>query len=294
MISPEIQAHLGRTVTTLCHCWRVTLRDGTVFGFTDHDRALDVDGTEFAPESGFTASEAREREGLGVDTVDVEGALSSVRITEADIIDGRYDGASVETLLVNWREPAHFTQLRRATIAKVSRADERFVAELESLGRGLDLVRGRQVRRHCDAELGDPRCGASLAGPTFTGAGEVISFNGRDMVVVAGLDGYAAGWFAHGVLTWQSGASAGRAERVIDFRHEAAGATLVIWPTLSSLPEAGDTFAIVAGCDKRFTTCKARFANALNFRGFPHLPGNDSAYSYVTAAGAFDGGPLVP
>jgi len=85
--------HLQATVTTLCYCWRVSLRDGTVFGFTDHDRALVLDGTEFAPETGFSASEARRSEGLGIDTADVEGVLSSDRITEKDILDGRYDGA---------------------------------------------------------------------------------------------------------------------------------------------------------------------------------------------------------
>ena len=29
------------------------------------------------------------------------------------------------------------------------------------------------------------------------------------------------------------------------------------------------------GCDKRFETCATRFANALNFRGEPHVPGGD-------------------
>lgn len=56
---------------------------------------------------------------------------------------------------------------------------------------------------------------------------------------------------------------------------------------------AGDAFALVAGCDHSFATCKAKFANALNFRGFPHLPGNDAAYAYVTDGGVFDGGPVV-
>ena len=58
-------------------------------------------------------------------------------------------------------------------------------------------------------------------------------------------------------------------------------------------PQAGDSFTIVAGCDKRFGTCKAKFANRENFRGFPHLPGNDSAYAYVTDGLVFDGGPVV-
>ena len=44
-----------------------------------------------------------------------------------------------------------------------------------------------------------------------------------------------------------------------------------------SLP--GDTFTVTAGCDKQFATCQAKFANAVNFRGFPHMPGND----FVTA-----------
>jgi uncharacterized phage protein (TIGR02218 family) len=43
---------------------------------------------------------------------------------------------------------------------------------------------------------------------------------------------------------------------------------------------AGDTFSITAGCDKSFSTCRDRFANILNFRGFPHIPGNDFAFSY--------------
>ena len=39
-------------------------------------------------------------------------------------------------------------------------------------------------------------------------------------------------------------------------------------------PAVGDTFIVTAGCDKRFETCKTRFSNASNFRGFPAMPGN--------------------
>jgi uncharacterized phage protein (TIGR02218 family) len=46
--------------------------------------------------------------------------------------------------------------------------------------------------------------------------------------------------------------------------------------------QAGDTFAITAGCDKRFATCVEKFANADNFRGFPHMPGNDFITGYPT------------
>ncbi len=37
----------------------------------------------------------------------------------------------------------------------------------------------------------------------------------------------------------------------------------------------GDSYSVVAGCDKIFSTCAGRFDNAVNFRGEPHVPGTD-------------------
>ena len=76
---------------------------------------------------------------------------------------------------------------------------------------------------------------------------------------------------------------------------DAAGVTLVATPARPGrCPSRAIRFRHCAGCDKTFATCKAKFDNALNFRGFPHLPGNDAAYAYVVDGGVFDGGPLVP
>jgi uncharacterized phage protein (TIGR02218 family) len=291
---PTLAAHLGGEVTTVCHCWRLTRKDGQVAGYTDHDRPLTIGAVLYAPQTGLAASEARDTLGLAVDTVDVEGALSSDDISDEDIAAGLYDGATVETLLVNWREPDDFVLLRKATVGKITRSDGRFVAELESLVHSLDRPNGRYVSRTCDAELGDARCGFDPDHPDFTGIGTVTAHEAPSMLIITGLDGFDAGWFAHGVLTWTAGANAGRAERVEEHRKDAAGATLMLRPGSGIVVAAGDTFSVVAGCDKKFSTCKAKFANALNFRGFPHLPGNDAAYGYVVDGGRFDGGPVVP
>jgi uncharacterized phage protein (TIGR02218 family) len=42
----------------------------------------------------------------------------------------------------------------------------------------------------------------------------------------------------------------------------------------------GDGFSVVAGCDKRLETCRNRFGNVANFRGFPHIPGQDTVIRY--------------
>ena len=292
--SAAFLAHLEREVTTLCHCWRVTRRDGQVLGFTDHDRGLVVAGATFEPQTGFTASEARETMGLSTDATDVEGALSSDRISEADIAAGRYDGATVETLLVNWQAPAQHALLRSATIGKIVRQDGRFSVELESLAARLDQPSGRHYRKTCDAELGDQRCGFVLAGSGFSAAGAVAAVETTDTFGASGLGGFADGWFANGRLNWTSGASAGRTERIVAHMRRDGVAVLTLWRESAPALAAGDAFTLVAGCDKRFSTCQDKFSNALNFQGFPHMPGNDAAYAYAVDGQVFDGGALVP
>lgn len=292
-VPSALQAHLDGRVTTLCHCWLVTRRDGTRLGFTDHDRALAFDETMFEPRSGLSQSEAEAALGMAADRVDVEGALDSERLVAEEIEAGAFDGAKVETLLVNWADPAQRMKLREAMIGTVALKDGAFVAELEGPMRHLDRPNGRYLRRHCDAELGDQRCGVDLSLPAFRGAGEVAALRPGGRVAVTGLAGFEEGWFARGVVTWSSGAQQGRNSRVRIHARGLSGDELAFEDAVAGIA-IGDGFEIVAGCDKRFATCREKFANAENFRGFPHLPGNDAAYGYASDGQAFDGGPLVP
>lgn len=293
-MSAGLGDHLARGVTTVCHCWRLTRQDGIVTRHTDHDAPLSVAGEIYEPLSGFNATEVRDTLGMAVDVTEVEGALSSSVITEEDIFAGRYDGATLETMLVNWRDTGQFMLLRRATVGSVKRIDGRFVAELQSGASSLDLRSGRVIRRACDAELGDGRCGMEIATPTYTGSGSVVAAGINGGMIVSGIDAYLGGWFSQGILTWTSGANAGRRMRVASHQITTIGVSLALWNADSFSAAPGDAFEVTAGCDKRFATCKSKFGNQLRFRGFPHMPGNDAAYSYVTTGVVFDGGAVVP
>lgn len=290
--SDTLQAHLSRDCTTLCHCWRLVRRDGVALGFTDHDRELRFDGTDFLPQTGFSQSEARASLGLSADTAEVEGALSSDRLAEADIDAGRYDGAVVETFLVNWRAPAERSLIRKAVIGRIKRSDGRFLAELESMARSLDKPVGRYLRRVCDAELGDARCRADISGAGFQGSGAVVAEIAPATLLVSGLGGFEPGWFSHGRLQWTGGRLEGIAAAIVDHRRQTDG-TLLVLAAEAGGAEPGDGFTVTAGCDKSFAACKAKFANGVNFRGFPHMPGNDAAYGYAVDGMVFDGRRLV-
>lgn len=288
-----LAGHLALDCTTLCHCWRLERTDGLVMGFTDHDRTIVFEGVDYAPETGLSASETVASLDMSPGSAEVEGALSSDRLNEDDIEAGRFDGATVETFLVNWRDPAERMSLRKAVIGRITRADGRFLAELESPARALDRPNGRHLRRVCDAELGDARCGADVTGGDFNAAGSVIDMPAPATIRVNGLDSFDPGWFAHGVLEWGDGSDAGRRLRIVDHRRDGEAVLLVLEGD-GSAAQPGTSFAVRAGCDRRFVTCREKFGNSINFRGFPHLPGNDAAYGYVTDGGNFDGGVLVP
>jgi uncharacterized protein (TIGR02217 family) len=95
-------AHLAGGATTLCYCWRIARRDGLVLGFTEHDENVVYAGTTFQASSGFTAPQIQQCLGLSVDNFTASSALSSLSITETDLLAGRYDDATVELVWVNW------------------------------------------------------------------------------------------------------------------------------------------------------------------------------------------------
>ena len=288
-LSLALQAHLIEATTTLSWCWRISRTDGVTLGFTDHDAVLTFDGTHFEPESGFAASEVRSGSDLSVDAQDAEGVLTSDRITETDIIDGRWDAAQVELWRANWADSSQRVLLRLGAVGQIRRGRMAFVAEVRSLAHVLGQTVGRAYQAGCDAALGDSRCGVNLEAPAFKGSGAVLSLIRDRGFVASGLGAFAVGWFAAGTVEWTSGANVGRRAEVMMHEVSDTGVTVTLLEAPVRALGVGDGFVIRAGCDKQLATCRDRFANALNFRGFPNIPGQDAVLRYAAKGDANQG-----
>ncbi len=209
-VPEEMAARIESGAASLCHVWRLRRGDGTVMGFTDHDRDLEMEGTQCRASSGWTAGAGDSAVGLAAGSASAAGALDDAAITETDVAAGLYDGASVELWRVDWSKPSLKVRLWSGTLASIRREAGAFVAELEGPLAKLERVVGRTYGRMCDARLGDARCGVA----------------------------------------------------------NAAGRT----------------------CDKRWATCVGTFANGVNFRGFPDVPGDDFLTAYPAGSARNDGG----
>lgn len=288
-LDPDLQDHLDIGATTLATCWRITRKDGQVLGFTDHDRALSFDETTFAPESGASGSAVASSADLAVDNADIEGALSDAALSGVDLAAGRYDGAAVEIYRVNWAAPDQRVLLKKGVIGEITRAGAAFKAELRGLSSALDQPVGRVFQRLCDVNVGSAKCGVDLDDPAFKATGAVTALRDDQSFIASGFDGFNDSWFAHGLLTWDTGANAGAAAHV---KTQSASGAIALWLPAGAAVAIGDTFTVTAGCDKRFATCHEKFSNAVNFRGFHLMPGNDFAVSYPLRGEKNDGGKL--
>ena len=285
--------HIAGTVTTLCWCWKVTRNDGVVLGFTDHDRALSFAGVTFEAFSGFSATEIESSLGLSVDNLDVEGALSSSAITENDIAGGLYDDADIVLYRVNWQDLSQAEVIKRGHIGEVTRGDIAFQAEFRGLAHKLNQTVGRTYQYGCDAALGDSRCGVDLESAAYKASGMVALVNDR-VFQVSGLDGFADDHFSRGTLTWGSGANEGQTVKVKLHRVNDGRNELTVWQRPVNAIQPGDAFTVRAGCPHTFSACQSKFSNGVNFRGFPHMPGNDFVLGYaVTGETDNDGSAIV-
>ncbi|MFO0992405.1 MAG: DUF2163 domain-containing protein [Hyphomicrobiales bacterium] len=279
-IDPCLQAHLETGVTSLCQCLKLETRDGEILGFTDHDRDVGFGGVTYEAQSGFEASRVQSEAGFVPGNLEIAGALTSDRLSEARLRAGAYDRAAFTLQLVNWQDTSQRLLLRAGHLGEVSHGELGFTAELRGLAQKLDEPKGRVFQYGCDAVLGDERCGVDLALAEFRGEGVGTDVDGADRFTAEGLGGFADDWFSGGVVTWLTGANQGQRRAVKQQRHLGGMVTLCFWQAMSAAIGAGDTFGVTAGCDKQFATCRAKFANSANFRGFPHMPGNDFVASY--------------
>ncbi len=285
-------AHLSEGLTTVARCWRLSRRDGLVLGFTDHDCDLAFEDCVFRATTGLSASSLVQENGLSVDNAEALGALSDAAITEADIAAGRWDGAEVTAWLVNWQDPGQRALRFSGDIGEVRRGAGAFHAELRGLSERLNVPRGRVFHADCSAVLGDRSCRVDLSAPGYRVEVPVERASDATVFRFAGLDGFSERWFERGRALVTGGAAEGLAGAIKLDRILGGAREITLWEPLGAAVLPGDTVLLEAGCDRRAETCRKKFGNLLNFRGFPHVPGADWLLAVPARTGGNDGGKL--
>ena len=261
-------------LTAIALCWRVERADGAGIGLTSHDLALAKSAVRYEPAPGMLPAAITRSLGLDPHSSEISGVLSSDALEEQDLALGRWDGARVRLFAMDWEAPTDAQiDLLGGSLGEVSIDGTGFSAALAGSAARLDAPIFPSTSPHCRAEFGDKRCRVDLAGRSlFT---TVVSSSGGALTLEGPLDDR----FLLGRLRYMSGENCGRSTVVI-----AVDGSVARVRDLPRAPvEDGCRVELREGCDKTFQTCVDRFANAVNFRGEPHLPGTDLLTRYPGA-----------
>lgn len=261
-------------LTALAFCWRLQRADGVAFGFTSHDRDLDFGGMTYRAAPGMVPSAIERRADLDAAAVELRGALSSGSIIDDDIDAGRWDKARLRVYAVDASDPATAPALLiDGTLGGFDSDGRAFNSELRGRGVALDRAIVEETSPECRALLGDKRCRVDLAGRKIMA--RVMACTGATLSVDAELG--SDDRYAWGMLRWLDGENAGLSATI----HSSYASSITLREPVRRQPQPGAVVELTEGCDKRFATCSARFNNAANFRGEPHLPGNDLLVRYA-------------
>lgn len=271
-IGANLTTHLAGAVTTLSFLWNITRTDATEFYFTDADADIVYDGNTYKSLNAGELSSFQQATQLAVDNFDFMAILDSSNIDRDDVIAGLFDHATVRVYLINRESTADgVVSLARGVLGKTNIINENSATiEFRSLTQLLQQTIGHTAGHECDADLGDTRCGVTLATYTETGTLDGVTDN---VVFADSARAEADDYFNYGLLTWTGGNNNGIGMEVKDFANATGTFTLVA--PMPFTVQVGDTYSVYRGCDKIRTTCKDVFSNLVNFRGTPDIPGFD-------------------
>lgn len=256
--------------------WRILRTDGATIGFTSHNRTLRFDGIRHLAAPGMLPSAIRRTAQLDRDSVEVQGILSHDAISQRDLADGRYANARVIVGLVDW------TSLDRASLfhgrlGNVAAEGAGFTAELRSAKADLEQDFVPRTSPTCRAAFCDADCGLNASAHSAIRQATTVDLE-NNAVGFAGVTQPQN--YMHGQVRWIDGPHAGITMHVVHVQ----GTALVLDQPMASVLASGARAMLREGCDHTINTCTSRFANAVNFRGEPFLPGNDLLTRYPTSS----------
>ncbi|MBL0925722.1 MAG: DUF2163 domain-containing protein [Sphingomonadaceae bacterium] len=264
-------------VTSVAYGWRLERRDGVTIGFTSHDRDVVQAGLVLRASPGMRPTSIVETLGLEDDGPDIDGALTADAISADDLRTGRWDGAYLEIFLFDWTDPDAGRQLlATGELGAISFTGDAFKVEFLGLKQAFNREIAPSTSPSCRAVFADASCG--LNRQRFRHLARVAAVNGNRLIFANPVS-VPVDAFAYGHVRMLDGAYAGLTLELQ--ASDASGVTLAERPGFAIEPAT--SVELVEGCDKQISTCGTRFANAVNFRGEPYLPGNDLLTRYPGA-----------
>ncbi len=250
-----------------CSLWTIKRQDGVVIRVTDHDVDIEYNGKTYLSSGALDPSEAGQKSGLNSLDMDVLGAIDNDIFLESEILCGMFENAQIEHIRYDWKRSKTIMTVFTGRIGSIRHSNSQFQFDLCSSFDKIGGVYGRSYQKTCHARFCDKACG--LNAKDFETRTKLIRVEGQLIYVEKCSDPER---FVHGILTFCERVGETANCGIEQVSQHAEELQIKIRSPLRLFPKSGEAIALLAGCDKRFESCIG-FDNAVNFQGFPHMPG---------------------
>ncbi|SDR47050.1 DUF2163 domain-containing protein [Paraburkholderia tuberum] len=169
-ISQAMATWLASDVLTFATCAQITRKDGTAFGFTDHDADIVYNGFTYQSRGGYSPSAVEAADDLSTANLEINALFldSGGAVTQADIEAGLWDNAAVLIFGVNYADlTMGQVNLTAGNLGQFTILNGGWKVELRGLAQTLQQTISQMYSPSCRALFGDSRC--KLTPPTASG-----------------------------------------------------------------------------------------------------------------------------
>lgn len=271
-ITDDLKTTIENSTINLIRCWKITLTNGDIVGFTTNNEKITYDNVEYLSVSSDNIEDIKSNIDVEEDSFKISNIISSDLISANDILSGNYSNAEIEIFLLNGLNLNQGkVSLLKGKVSDIEYKDNIFIAKVIGLKNELNKEIGDVYTPLCRASFCGEKCKLNKNNFIFNGVISSVkdnsTFSTTDSVIISKANGY----FENGVIEFKSGNNIGKKMEIKQFN----SGNFILSIELPYILNIGDEFNVMAGCDKIFETCCDKFNNAINFRGEPHLPGID-------------------
>lgn len=258
-------------------CVRIVCADGTIARLTTYPVDLAMsNGQVYETDAGYEQTAYSTNTSMAPSAIDLSGFVGVAGITLDQIASGVFDNARVYVFKCDFLNPVEdYEPVTSGFFGKTTFEDERYRVEGMSLIDALNQTVGWTYTAGCLRTFGDAGCGKNLATLEVTGTLTAVT---SSMVVRDAGRSEAADYFSAGLIRFTSGPNAGL--KPLEIKSYAADGTVTTFEPFYYPPTAGDAYAMIPGCRRRFEDCRDKWANVINFLGFHTMP-TQSVYQQV-------------
>jgi uncharacterized phage protein (TIGR02218 family) len=249
---------------TICNLVKITLQNGTVYGYTDHDDFINFDSiTNYEPAPGLQKIKMTLSSTSEVSNQELASAW--VNVPDGELLNGEFDSAEIEVSWCNWKNLGYGNfVIFKGKLGEITWTAEGFKADIFNHMKALEANMGVVFTGNCRHELfstdSPGNVGACNVTETYTFESVESIIRNRWIFTIGSSP--ADGTYSNGMM--QIGG------RKYIIKSQIGNRIELFLPTSYPIL-VGDGIQLWPGCDKTLATCKNKFNNVVNYGGFPHI-----------------------